>query len=270
MQKFNYHTHTYRCGHAQEDMTDEEWVKEFIKKGFKKIAFTDHCPEKEVIDDRKNMRMKYSEKNEYLNSIKSLREKYKGIIDIEAGFEVEYLPGQEQNLLDLKGETDKIILGQHFIYDDNERLKIFRKNDFTDDDLLEYAKYIKIAMENKIPDIIAHPDLYMLSRKEFGNMERQVANIICSTAEKYSIPIEINLTEPVLYLLGEREKIIYPCKEFWRIASEYTNLKVVYGIDAHFKNQIELFENALELVHNHIGQYIVEKLHFCNENLEVE
>ena len=51
----NYHTHTYRCGHAQKDMTDEDFVKEFIKKGFKKIAFTDHCPEKKIIDKRNNI-----------------------------------------------------------------------------------------------------------------------------------------------------------------------------------------------------------------------
>ena len=29
MQKFNYHTHTYRCGHA-EVINDEEFVKTFI------------------------------------------------------------------------------------------------------------------------------------------------------------------------------------------------------------------------------------------------
>ena len=92
MQKFNYHTHTKRCGHADNNMTDEDFVKLFIKKGFTKIAFTDHCPEKEEIDYRKNMRMKYSEKDEYLNSIKLLKEKYKDAIEIETGFEVEYLP----------------------------------------------------------------------------------------------------------------------------------------------------------------------------------
>lgn len=26
MQKFNYHSHTYRCGHADLDMKDEEYV----------------------------------------------------------------------------------------------------------------------------------------------------------------------------------------------------------------------------------------------------
>ena len=122
MQKFNYHTHTRRCGHADNNMTDEDFVKLFIKKGFTKIAFTDHCPEKEEIDHRANMRMKYFEKDEYINSIKSLKERYKDKIEIETGFEIEYLPGQEENLFELKKETDKLILGQHFIYDENNNL----------------------------------------------------------------------------------------------------------------------------------------------------
>ena len=28
MQKFNYHTHTRRCGHADNNMSDEDFVKE--------------------------------------------------------------------------------------------------------------------------------------------------------------------------------------------------------------------------------------------------
>ena len=28
MQKFNYHSHTYRCGHADLDMKDEEYIQE--------------------------------------------------------------------------------------------------------------------------------------------------------------------------------------------------------------------------------------------------
>lgn len=73
------------------------------------------------------MRMEYKEKDDYLHSIKFLKEKYKNKIEIETGFEVEYLPGQEENLFELKNETDKIILGQHFIYDENNELEIFEK-----------------------------------------------------------------------------------------------------------------------------------------------
>lgn len=269
IQKFNYHTHTYRCGHA-ENISDEEFVKLFIEKGFHKIAFTDHCPEKEVIDKRKNMRMRYDELEGYLASIKSLKEKYKDVIEIETGFEVEYLPGQEENLFELKEKTDKIILGQHFIYDDSGNLKIFRKAKFTGEELLKYAEYVKIAIEKNIPDIIAHPDIYMLSRETFGEIENKVAHIICSVAEKYKIPLEINLTYPTLYLEGKEDKIAYPSKEFWKVASEYKNLKVVYGIDAHFKPQIELYEQALEFTNNYLGNDIIGKLNFCNELLEIK
>ena len=30
MQRFNYHTHTKRCGHADMNMADEDYVIEFI------------------------------------------------------------------------------------------------------------------------------------------------------------------------------------------------------------------------------------------------
>ena len=94
------------------------------------MAFTDHSPL--ILDKRPNIRMDYSEKDEYLNSINKLKQKYNNKIEIETGFEVEYLPGEEKNLLILKSETDKIILGQHFIYDDDKNLKTFRNNNFSD------------------------------------------------------------------------------------------------------------------------------------------
>ena len=265
MQNFNYHTHTYRCGHADDNMRDEDYVKELIDKGFKKITFTDHAPS--IVDDRRCMRMSLSQKEEYLNSIKSLKEKYKDIIEIETGFEIEYLPGQEDNLFKLKNETDKLVLGQHHIYDkDNKTLKIFRHNSFTDEDLIRYASYIDMAMEKGIPDIIVHPDLYMLSRDIFGETEAKVAHIICASAEKHNIPLEINLTEGFLFLEGIKRKINYPSKEFWKIASNY-NIKVFYGIDAHYKEQIRMYEECITEVNNLIGKETIEKLNFI-ENID--
>ncbi|MBQ9854046.1 MAG: histidinol-phosphatase [Bacilli bacterium] len=269
MQKFNYHTHTYRCGHADDNMMDEEYVKEFIDKGFKKIAFTDHSPEKETIDKRQRMRMDYSQINEYLTSIKNLKEKYKDKIDIQTGFEIEFLPGQEKNLLELKQMTDILVLGQHFIYaDDNKDLKIFRKHKFNDEDLIKYANYIDTAMKLQIPDIVVHPDLYMLTRNEFGEIEKKVAEMICKSAEKYNIPLEINLTEAFMYLANLKNKISYPCRGFWEVATNY-NIKVIYGIDAHYKEQIRLYEDSIEMVNKIIGKETIEKLSFCNDKLEI-
>lgn len=278
MQEFNYHSHTYRCGHADLDMTDEEYVKAYIKMGFKRMAFTDHCPEKNKIDKRKDMRMEYDQRKEYLENIQALKQKYAGEIEIQSGYEVEYLPGEEENLKELKAETDKLILGQHFIYDDNQELKIHGKDSFSDKELLRYAEYIEQAMKCGIPDIIAHPDFYMLKRKEFGEIEAKVAHHICQSAEKYNVPLEINLNnifaktyykygilnhKPIEKQRKNLEKVAYPCKEFWKIASEY-DIHVVYGIDTHHRGQIDLFNEFVELANEILGKETIEKLNFIN------
>lgn len=276
MQKFNYHSHTYRCKHADIDMKDEEYILEYIKMGFEKVAITDHCPEKNLIDKRQNMRMDYSQKDEYLNSIKKLKEKYADKIQIETGFEVEYLPGEEENIKELKKEVDKIILGQHFIYDENKELKILGEHDFTDEELIRYAEYIKKAVELNIPDIIAHPDVYMRKRKSFGEIESKVANIICKVAEKYNLPLEINLAnifnktyyenkqlnnDPIEKQKEKLSNVDYPCKDFWEIVTNY-NIKVLYGIDSHYKRQVSLYKNSIELANEIIGKETIEKLNF--------
>ncbi|MCI9365363.1 MAG: PHP domain-containing protein [Clostridia bacterium] len=277
MQNFNYHSHTYRCGHADLDMEDEEYVKEYIKMGFKKVAFTDHCPEKNRIDVRKNMRMDYDRRIEYLNSIKFLKEKYKTKIELETGYEVEYLPGEEENLRELKLETDKLILGQHFIYDDNKNLKIFGgATIFLDKELIRYAEYLEKAMEYHIPNIIAHPDIFMLNSAKFGEIEEKITHKICKAVEKYNVPLEINLNK--IYALKyyknidldrltkeERQKAFrkakYPCREFWNIVKDY-NIKVLYGIDAHHRGQILRWNELVEYGKEALGEEIISKLNF--------
>ena len=279
MQNFNYHQHTYRCGHADLDMNDEDYIQEWIKLGFKKIAFTDHCPEKNQIDKRQNMRMKYSERNEYLDSIKKLREKYFDKIEIKSGYEVEYLPGEEHNLKELKDETDILVLGQHFIYDDKFNLKIIDMHGiekFTDIELIKYGEYVDKAMELDIPNIIAHPDLFMYVRSEFGDIETKASNMICKSVEKYNIPLEINLNDifkntyyenkkinnlPIEEQRKKLKKVIYPCKEFWEIVSNY-NIKVLYGLDVHRRGQIPLFNKLVQLANEIIGNEILSKLNF--------
>ena len=277
MQNFNYHSHTYRCGHADIDMKDEDYIKEYIEIGIKKIAFTDHCPLE--IDKRPNIRMKDSEKDEYLSSIKKLKEKYRDKIEIETGFEVEYLPGEEEKLFFLKSKTDKIILGQHFVYDENKQIKTFSDETFSCTDFIKYANYIEKAMELGIPDIIAHPDLFLKNSKNFNKIDSEISNMICKSAEKYNIPLEINLSdvfERIFYKNGECydvsingaikdiNNVRYPNANFWRIASNY-NVKVLYGIDAHHKGQIMLFDKLVELANEIIGEDTIKNLQFIKE-----
>lgn len=282
MQNFNFHSHTYRCGHADDTYTDEEYVLDYIKNGFEKIAFTDHAPEKNEIDKRGNMRMDYNQREEYYNSVKRLKEKYADKIEIQTGFEIEYLPDDVDNIMLLKAETDKLILGQHFVYDDNEKnLKIVgTKTFFEDRFLVKYAEYVEKAMELGIPDIIAHPDFVMQSRKNFGELEEKVTRQICRAAEKYEIPLEINLNgvfsktyykdrklnNDSFETQVERLKdVIYPCKDFWKIVSEY-NIKVVYGLDTHQRGHIDRYKDLITLATMVIGEDTIKKLNFV-ENL---
>lgn len=281
MQKFNYHSHTYRCGHSEASYLDEDYVIDYIKMGFKKIAFTDHVPEKREIDKRSNMRMQYSEKEAYYKSIQELKEKYADKIEIQSGFEVEYVPDNIDNLLELKSETDKIVLGQHFVYDDNNKdiRIIWSKQSLEDKYLNRYAEYIEEAMSIKLPDIVAHPDLFMVAVDNFGEREEQISHKICAAAEKYNIPLEINLNgifsriflknRKLINLTREEqikalEKVAYPCRNFWEIASEY-NIKVVYGLDTHYRGQIDLYHDLIELAHIIIGEETINKLNFIED-----
>lgn len=278
MQNFNYHSHTYRCGHADMDVTDEDYVKEYIQMGFKKIAFTDHCPEKNENDKRPKMRMKYSQKNEYLNSIKALKKKYKNQIEILTGYEIEYLPGEEENLKELKKETDKLILGQHFVYDNNNKLKTAGQM-FDEEELEKYVDYIQKAAKLKLPDIIAHPDIFMRPRDKFGEVEEKITHEICKVAEKYNIPLEINLNnvfsktyyedrklnnESIDVQRKKLSKVKYPCRDFWKIAKEY-DIRVVYGLDTHHKGQILLWNNLITLANEILGEDIINSLNFIED-----
>lgn len=279
MQKVNYHSHTHRCMHSDVDMLDEEYVISYIKKGFKEIAFTDHCPQKEVIDDRPRVRMRYEQKEEYLESILHLKEKYKDQIKIKSGYEVEYLPGQEQNIAELKNETDLLVLGQHFVYDDANKLRWIGRCEYTSEELKKYANYIERALELEIPDIIAHPDIYLSKREKFEEIEKEVAHTICKAAQKYKIPLELNLNnifqrtynedrilnnDSIEKQLERLKTVQYPRAEFWEIVAEY-EIDVLYGIDAHYRGQIEKWEELIELATVLVGKETIAKLNFIEK-----
>ena len=74
MLKANYHTHTFRCGHAG-SFKDEEYVQKAIEAQFQTLGFSDHImlPGFEQYKYRGNFDMCQN----YYNSINSLKEKYK-------------------------------------------------------------------------------------------------------------------------------------------------------------------------------------------------
>lgn len=283
LQDFNIHTHTKRCGHAEENYLDEDYIKEAIDAGMRYLCFTDHMPFPKEMDEKKNLRMEYNTKCEYIETINKLKEKYKNQIKIESGFEIEYIPGKEKHLEELKKETDKLIIGQHLTITREGTIK-YIDSGMTDEELSQYADLIVRAIELGIPNIIAHPDYFMKYRRGFGREEEKASIKICEVASKYDIPVEINLgrihnksrnmyedIENIKYedKIEKMLKIIeYPCNDFWKIAAEY-NLKVLYGCDAHFRGQLLDMQEYIKIANNVIGKESLLKLSFINENFKI-
>ena len=118
--KTNYHTHTTRCMHATGD--DEDYVLSAIKGGYRILGFSDHTPWKYRTDYVADMRMLPEELPGYVESLKTLREKYHDRIDIRIGLECEYFP---QYIHWLKEQTKKyqldyIIFGNHHYHTDEK------------------------------------------------------------------------------------------------------------------------------------------------------
>ena len=287
VQDFCFHTHTSRCGHGAEITSDEDWVINAINAGIKKLAFTDHIPLPDGMNHIPNSRMDIAEVDSYLKSIEYLQNKYREKIEIESGFEFEYSDRDVEHLRNLKNRTDKMILGQHFVIDDNGReYAIERGNDgkqISDEVLDLYAKSIISAIDKGLPNVIAHPDLFMQARDNFGKKEEEITRAICRKAVEKRIPLEINLgkiaskVESNLTVEELKERIPYPSAEFWKIVAEETeiakekgkDLFVIYGKDAHFPGQLST-EKDYELAKAIIGDQHLEQLNIVTEYKKLE
>ena len=241
-QKFNIHTHTARCGHA--DGLDIQYVESAIDAEFQLLGFSEHIPYKEM--RLPTCRMYYEDKDEYFASMGKLQKEYQGIIDIKVGFEVEYMDSHIDYLKEMYEYSDYLILGQHCKY-------IGYEYDCycSDDDVLEYTTQIEKALDTEMITYIAHPDYFMLGRSDFSSVCVEATHRIAQASIAYDIPLEINLNGfhygKKSYIIGNNtmfeERYPYPFREFWELIATY-GCKVVFGYDAH--SPITLLEKNRE------------------------
>ncbi len=227
MQDFNYHTHTYRCGHASGD--DEEYILAAIKAGYKTLGFADHAPYKDY--PLPSSHMDISMFDEYVDSISILKEKYKDQIDIKIGLESEYYKANHDERVMLHDRLDYLILGQHFL-DPEASVSFFKNN--SEEEILEYGKLVCEALDTGLFMYLAHPDVFMSKQENFTKACVDVARMIASKCVDLDIPVELNVhnVRKGKHLISNKEEYFYPNKSFWTIMSEYP-IKVLLGIDAH-------------------------------------
>ena len=220
---YNYHTHTYRCGHASG--TPEEYIQRAISGGIKYMGFSEHMPHVFSDGHESGYRVPMAQIEEYVAELRELRDKYKDKIDIKIGFEMEYYPSQFDIMLKraLDVGAEYLILGQHFIGEEYPSgLYMFRPT-YGEEHLREYVDCCIAGMERGYFSYLAHPDLANFTG-DTEIYEREMRRL-CLHSRKLNIPIEINF-------LGIRTGRLYPSERFWRIAGE-VGAPVTFGFDAH-------------------------------------
>lgn len=228
----NYHTHTYRCGHASGE--DEEYAQAALEAGIEILGFSDHTPYFFPGEHYSRFRMRPEAFPGYCQSVRELRDAYQGKMEIHLGVEAEYYPKLFLQLLPYLQDhgVEYLLLGQHYIR--NETDGVYSGHATTDQEVLKtYCYQTMDAMNTGLFTYFAHPDLirYEGDNKLYLQYMRQLAR----EAKSCDVPLEMNL-------LGVREDRHYPNKVFWEIVAE-ENCPVILGSDAH---DPEVFNSSLD------------------------
>lgn len=243
MMEYNYHTHTKRCGHAIDE--DEDYVKRAIAAGIKRLGFSDHIPLRFPDGYESGYRIPTSEATDYFSSLRSLRKKYEGEIDILIGFETEYYPKYFAEMLKYAKDVgaEYLILGQHYLYNEYPSGAYSGTRTSSEDILCEYVEETLAGMETGVFTYLAHPDLINYAGNDalYKNQMRK----ICEKSLALNMPLEINF-------LGIRSHRNYPNRTFWEICSE-VGAPVTFGSDAH--TAISTFdEESLQFAERLVGE----------------
>ena len=188
---FNYHTHTYRCGHASG--TPEEYILNAISIGIKKLGFSEHIPYDFADEYSVRYRLKVSETEDYFSELKALREKYKAVIEIFIGFETEYYTDKFASMLDFarRSGAEYLLLGQHFmngIYTGGSH--VIQGTDRAEN-LKNYVSDVICALETGVITYVAHPDMFNFTGDDAifcrYNREKTILNQLISKAYAVSV-----------------------------------------------------------------------------------
>jgi histidinol-phosphatase (PHP family) len=228
--KVNYHTHTYRCGHASGE--DEQYVLAAIEHGYDILGFSDHVfvP---GLEKEPGMRGEYSQLGEYCDSINNLKVKYKDKIKILVGFECEYFPELDSYYRELltSKTVDYLILGQHYLtYNKKHIYEYILSNKASFD---KYATLVEEGIKSGLFSVLVHPDLY-LGNTPWDAYTYEVAARICKCAKEHNVPLEFNqgAMRRGKTQIGDEYRYRYPVRNFWEVAKMYGN-EIIMGVDAH-------------------------------------
>lgn len=247
MLRANYHTHTRRCGHADGD--DEDYVLEALGSGLTELGFSDHIMLPGF--SQPNIRGDYSLCSGYINSIDTLRQKYRNRLHIYCGFEAEALPEffpYYRELIDNKA-IDYLILGNHFSLNGDHSVKTNFGHTPTIEAMYEYRDMAIEALRTGLFSCLAHPDYFMSEQLTFGKEATRISKDIIETCMALNIPLEINVAgiRNGKKRMGTCDRYIYPTDEFFALAGKM-GAPCIIGIDAHTPSDLASVDSNLAAI----------------------
>lgn len=227
----NYHTHTYRCKHATDDVS--EYCEAALAQGLTVLGLSDHTA---LPDDRwSHIRMPLSDLPNYIAAVDDAIERFPGLTILkgaECEYSTEYASFFKNTLLG-EHKFDYLIGAAHFFPHEGEWVGSYGGAD-TVAGLRAYTDYFIESMESGLFAFMAHPDLFGNCYLSWDNNTVEASRDIFTAAAALQVPLEINgyglRKQKIDTPQGKR--CMYPWLPFWELASEY-DVRVIVNSDAH-------------------------------------
>lgn len=214
-ERYLFHVHTFRCGHA-EMISDEEYIQKAIDLGATDIWFTDYAP---FPGNPFGGRMKCEELLEYISTLKGLKKQYQRQIKIHIGLEIEYFSGYDQSgyykELSSNPDLEILLLGQHMAEDPEDRKHYtfeWPKERLLEDEYTALGDAMITGMKTGCFKIVAHPDRIFRRQKIWTLEMEAVAVRVIDAAVQSGLPLE--------KICSSMRHNHHYWKEFWEIAEE--------------------------------------------------
>ncbi|HHW79648.1 MAG TPA: PHP domain-containing protein [Acholeplasmataceae bacterium] len=223
---FNFHSHTYLCGHAGGNPI--EYVKEAIKHNFSKLGISEHAPMPNLPNN--NSRLKDSDYKTYLDLLNTAKiYANNNNLIFYKGLEIEYF--KDINLYTkYLDDLDYLILGQHYILKNNKLKSTYALDSL--EDIIIYRDTIMEAIKTGYFNLICHPDLCFYNILEPTSEMFESLRPLVKLAKELDIPLEVNANGFRRNKYENHPIIKYPRLEFFKIVKE-ENAKVIISSDAH-------------------------------------
>lgn len=254
---YESHCHTPLCHHAFGLPT--EYAEVALRRGFKGIIFTCHCPLPDGLSAE--VRMAPEEFDTYLQLVADARDAFGGRLDVRVGLESDYFPGVEPWLERLHERAPlHHVLGSVHMQMWHYRHKYFDGDYFNYQQL--YFDHLARAAETGLFDTLAHPDLVKNESPEDWDFARIAPSIkvALDRIAATGVAMELN-TSGLNKSLAEMN----PGREMLAMMHA-RGIPVVVGADAHRPQRVgdrygEALETLAEVGYDEVSFFLARQRH---------